>query len=137
MSSIRDVSVRDFMITNPVVFTPDTDLLDAVRVLIERRISGAPVIDDRGNLVGILTEGNFLKAALVAGYQGERGGTVGEHMSPAVEVVHAGDNLLDVAMRFVESGYKRYPVIQDNRLVGVLRRRDVLRAVIESFGVGR
>lgn len=137
MSSVKDISVRDFMSTNPVVFSPDTDLLDAIRMLVDRQISGAPVVDDRGNLVGVLTEGDFLKAALVAGYQGERGGLVSEHMSRQIDVVHPGDGLLDVAMRFVKTQYRRYPVVEDNRVVGVLARRDVLRAVIESLRGGR
>jgi CBS domain-containing protein len=133
MSPVRDISVRDFMIPDPVVFTPDTDLLDAVRMLVDRDISGAPVVDERGNLVGVLTERDFLEAALVAGYQGERGGRVSEYMSREIEVVHADDNLLDVAMRFVKTQYGRYPVVEDNRLVGVVGRRDVLRAVVESL----
>lgn len=136
MNPAREISIRDFMVVNPVVLAPDTDLLDAVRVLVDRRISGAPVVDERGNLVGVLTEGDFLKAALVAGYQGERGGRVAEYMTREVEAVHANDSLLDVAMRFVETKYRRYPVVEDNRLVGIVGRRDVLRAIIESLRSG-
>jgi len=121
------------MINKPVVFTRDTDLLDAVRILVDRRISGAPVVDERGNLVGVISERDFLKAALVAGYHGERGGPVGEYMSSDVEAVNADDSLLDVAMRFVETKFRRYPVIEDNRVVGVVARRDVLRAVVDTF----
>jgi len=91
---VKEVRVRDFMVTKPVVFTRETDLLDAVRVLVDRHISGAPVVDERGNLVGVLTERDFLKAA-------------------------------------------RYPVMEDNRVVGVVARRDVLRAVIDAFAPSR
>ncbi|NOQ84381.1 MAG: CBS domain-containing protein, partial [Myxococcales bacterium] len=100
---VKEVRVRDFMVTKPVVFTRETDLLDAVRVLVDRHISGAPVVDERGNLVGVLTERDFLKAALVAGYHGERGGCVGDYMTRDVEAVNADDSLLDVAARFVET----------------------------------
>jgi CBS domain-containing protein len=126
--------IRDFMVSKPVVFTSDTDLLDAVRVLVDRRISGAPVVDARGNLVGFLTERDFLRAALVAGYHGESGGCVGEYMSSDVQAVNADDSLIDVATRFIETKYRRYPVIEDNRVVGVVARRDVLRAVLDTFG---
>ncbi|MBW1832080.1 MAG: CBS domain-containing protein [Deltaproteobacteria bacterium] len=125
------------MVTKPVVFTRETDLLDAVRVLVDRHISGAPVVDERGNLVGVLTERDFLKAALVAGYHGERGGCVGDYMTRDVEAVNADDSLLDVAARFVETKYRRYPVMEDNRVVGVVARRDVLRAVIDAFAPSR
>ncbi len=137
MNRVKDVRVRDFMVTKPVVFTRNTDLLDAVRTLVDRRISGAPVVDEQGSLVGVLTERDFLKAALVAGYHGERGGCIGDYMSSDVVAVHADDNLLDVATRFVETKYRRYPVMEDNRVVGVVGRRDVLRAVIDAFGPRR
>lgn len=125
------------MTSKPTVFTRDMDLLDAVCVLVDRRISGAPVVDGRGNLVGVLTERDFLKAALIAGYHGESGGCVGDYMSPGVEVVNADDSLLDVGMRFVASKYRRYPVVEDNRVVGLVSRRDVLRAVIDALGSRR
>ena len=125
------------MVIKPVVFTRDTDLLDAVRILVDRRISGAPVVDGRGNLVGVLTERDFLRAALVAGYHGESGGCVGDYMSSDVEAVNADDSLLDVATRFVETKHRRYPVMEDNRVVGLVTRQDVLRAVIDTFGPRR
>lgn len=134
MTPVKEMRIRDFMVSKPVVFTSDTDLLDAVRVLVDRRISGAPVVDARGNLVGFLTERDFLRAALVAGYHGESGGCVGEYMSSDVQAVNADDSLIDVATRFIETKYRRYPVIEDNRVVGVVARRDVLRAVLDTFG---
>ncbi len=133
MKAVKGMRVRDIMVTKPVVFTSDTDLLDAVSTLVDKHITGAPVVDAQGNLVGLLTERDFLRAALVAGYHGERGGCVGDHMSRDVEAVNADDSLLDVATRFVETKRRRYPVIEDNRVVGVVVRRDVLRAVMRAF----
>ncbi len=133
MNPAKDMRVSDIMVTKPVVFTSDTDLLDAVCTLVDRHITGAPVVDARGNLIGLLTERDFLRAALVAGYHGERGGCVGDYMSRDVEAVNADDSLLDVATRFIETKRRRYPVIKDNRVVGVVVRRDVLRAVIRAF----
>ena len=133
MNPVKGMRVRDIMVTKPVVFTSDTDLLDAVSTLVDRHITGAPVVDARGNLVGLLTERDFLRAALVAGYHGERGGCVGDYMSRDVDAVNADDSLLDVATRFIETKRRRYPVIEDNRVVGVVVRRDVLRAVMRAF----
>ncbi|MDH3653061.1 MAG: CBS domain-containing protein [Myxococcales bacterium] len=133
MSTVKEMRVRDIMVTKPVIFTSDTDLLDAVSTLVDRRITGAPVVDARGNLIGLLTERDFLRAALVAGYHGERGGCVADYMTRDVEAVNADDNLLDVATRFIETKRRRYPVIEDNQVVGVVVRRDVLRAVIRAF----
>jgi len=134
MTSVKEIRVRDFMVPKPVVFTRGMDLLDAVCVLIDRRISGAPVVDDRGNLVGVLTERDFLRAVLVAGYHGEGGGCVEDYMTSDVRAVNADDSLLDVAALFIETKHRRYPVMEDNRLVGLVARRDVLRAVIDNLG---
>jgi CBS domain-containing protein len=134
MTSVKEIRVRDFMVPKPVVFTRDTDLLDAVCVLIDRRISGAPVVDERGNLVGVLTERDFLRAVLVAGYHGEISGRVEDYMTTEVRAVNADDSLLDVAALFIETKHRRYPVMEDNRIVGLVARRDVLRAVLDSFG---
>lgn len=133
MSSFKALRVRDFMTANPVVFSRDTRLLDAVYTLVDKRISGAPVVDDRGNLVGVLSERDFLKAVVVAGYHGERSGSVGDYMSSKVEAVHADDSLFDVASLFVKTKFRRFPVVEDNRVVGLLARRDVLRALIRTF----
>ena len=123
---------RDFMVPKPVTFSPDTALLDAAKVLVARRISGAPVIDSKGTLVGVLTERDLLEAALQAIYHDERGGRVGDHMSHDVQVVRADDALIDVAARFAEGKYRRFPVIEDNRVVGLVTRRDVLRVVLDA-----
>ena len=133
VTPIKEMRVRDFMLTKPVVFTPEMDLLDAVRILVDRRVSGAPVVDERGNLVGILTERDFLRATVVAGYHGEGGGRVGDYMSSPVQAVNAEDSLLDVAARFVEAKHRSFPVMEDNRVVGLVTRRDVLRVVIDAF----
>lgn len=130
---IKALRVRDFMTANPVVFTRDTRLLEAVHVLVEKRISGAPVVDGRGNLVGVLSERDILQAVVVAGYHGDQSGRVGDFMSTNAEAVHADDNLIEVASHFVKTKYRRFPVVEDNRVVGLIARRDALRALISAF----
>lgn len=137
MTPVKEMRVRDFMVTKPVLFTPDMDLLDAVSLLVNRRISAAPVVDDRGSLIGVLTEQDFLKAALVAGYHGESGGCVADYMTHEVQAVNADDSLLDVAMGFVETKYRGFPVMEDNRVVGYVTRRQVLRVVIDMLRPSR
>jgi CBS domain-containing protein len=126
--------VRDFMTPKPVVFAPGTDLMEAARTLINRKISGAPVVDEKGTLVGVLTERDFLQAVLVAGYHGERGGHVGDYMTAEVEAVNVDDTLVDVAKRFIDSKYRRFPVVDGNRIVGLVARRDVLKAILDTGG---
>jgi len=98
-------------------------------LMIEHRISGAPVVDEHGNLIGLLSEQDCLKVALSAGYHGEYGGRVSEYMTRDVRTVDADTSILEVAKLFLEEKLRRYPVMEGNRLVGQVSRRDVLKAL--------
>ena len=129
--SLKSCLVRDYMAGSLVTFKPDVDVLDAIHELVKHRIAGAPVVDDRGELIGMLSELDCLKVALNAGYYGDWGGPVVEYMSADVETVDADMNIVDLAQKFLDSRYRRFPVLQGNRLVGQISRRDVLRALGE------
>ena len=134
MKGVRDLQARDVMIKKPLVFSPERRLLDAVRMLVDQRVPGAPVVDERGSLGGALTERDFLEALVVAGYHAEEGGRVGDHMNPDVQTVQVDTSLFDVATLFAKTGYRWFPVVDENRVVGVVARREVLRAIIDAFG---
>jgi CBS domain-containing protein len=121
--------VKDYMARTLVTFKPDTDVLDAVHVLVNKRIAGAPVVDDAGNLLGMLSELDCMKVALDAGYHGNWGGPVSEFMTDGVETVDGDMSIIDLAQRFITSGYRRFPVMHGTRLIGQISRRDVLRAL--------
>ena len=121
--------VKDYMARTLVTFKPDTDVLNAVNTLVKHRIAGAPVVDDAGNIVGVLSELDCMKVALYAGYHGEYGGPVADYMSTDVKTVNAEMSIVDLAQLFVDTPYRRFPVTQQNRLVGQISRRDVLRAL--------
>ena len=114
-----------------VTFKPDTEIMDAIHELVHHRIAGAPVVDDKGDLVGMLSELDCMKVALNAGYYGDWGGPVSDYMTTAVESVDAEMNIVDLAQKFLDSGYRRFPVLRNNRLVGQISRRDALRALNE------
>ena len=126
---IKSCLVKDYMTKTLVTFKRDTNILDAIHTLVEHRIAGAPVVDDAGNLVGMLSELDCLKVALQAGYYGEYGGPVAEYMSGDVMTVNAEMSIVDLAQRFLDSRYRRFPVTDRNRLVGQISRRDALRAL--------
>jgi CBS domain-containing protein len=108
---------------------PEQDVIEASQMLSTRRISGAPVVDDTGNLAGILSDTDCIRALIKFGFDPDWRGLVSEFMSPKVETVDIDDSILDVAQRFVQIRYRRYPVMEDNRVVGVVSRADVLRAL--------
>ena len=126
--------VKDYMARTLVTFKPETEVLDAVQVLVEKRIAGAPVVDDDGSLIGMLSELDCLKIVLNAGYHGDWGGPVSEYMTVDTQTVDAEMSIVDLAQVFVTSRFRRFPVMHDNRLVGQISRRDVLRALAKLAG---
>ena len=127
---LHTIAVKDYMAAHLVTFTPETDILEAIHLLVEKRISGAPVVDKLGNIVGILSEKDCLEVALQSSFYGELGGRVAEFMSTQVATVDANASLVDVAKLFLESNFRRYPVVdEEGRLVGQISRRDVLKAL--------
>jgi CBS domain-containing protein len=125
----KSVVVKDYMARTLVTFKPETDVLDAVHELVKHRIAGAPVVDDSGNLVGMLSELDCLKVALHAGYHGDWGGPVADYMSNSVETVDGEMSIIDLAQTFLDTKFRRFPVVERNRLIGQISRRDVLRAL--------
>jgi CBS domain-containing protein len=123
------VTVEQYMSTALVAFSPEMDIHRAIKLLLTNRISGAPVLDDQGELVGILSKKDCLKIAFSASYYQEWGGKVAEFMSPEVQTVDAQSNIVEVAELFLNSRYRRFPVMRNGRLVGVISRHDVLRAL--------
>ena len=127
--SKKSCIVKDYMAKSLVTLKPDTDVLDAIHELVKHRIAGAPVVDDSGNLLGMLSELDCMKVALNAGYHGHWGGPVSDFMSDGVKTVDAEMSIIDLAQLFINSRFRRFPVMQGTRLVGQISRRDVLRAL--------
>lgn len=126
---LHDINVKDYMAGNVVTFSPDTDMMTAIAKLIELRISGAPVVDRMGNVVGMLSEKDCMRVALNAGYHEELAGDVKDYMCKEVQTVEADASIVEVAKMFLDTPFKRYPVMECNELVGQISRSDVLRAI--------
>jgi CBS domain-containing protein len=129
----RSLLVKDHMVTEVVTLHPDMEILRASQVLIGNDISGAPVLDQHGRLVGILTERDCLRVVLHAGYHAQPGGQVRDYMTPDPVAVAPEETILVVAERFITGSYRRYPVVDGGRLVGVISRRDVMRAMGQHY----
>jgi len=123
---LQSMTAKDCMNRNLVSVRPDDDVLAAVRVLVDNRISGVPVIDNIGNLLGIITEKDCMAIALSAGYHGQMGGKVSDYMSREVTSVDSGTPVVEIAEHFAKRNFRRLPVLESGRVVGVVSRRDVL-----------
>lgn len=125
---LKIVKVRDYMSTDLICLSPDTDLAKAIQTLLFHKISGAPVVDAQRRLVGMLSEGDCLKGILTGSYFEEESGAVESVMSQA-DTINADEDIVKAAEYFIRQGRRRLPVLDDGVLVGQISRRDVLRAV--------
>ena len=122
---------RDIMKQKLHTFSPDTDLEDAVRSLIKKGHSGAPVVDASGALVGVLSEFDCVSILAQAASDKWPMGHVSEHMTQEVETVPPTEDVFALSTRFNQGRHRRMLVVEDGRLVGIISRRDVLRAVLQ------
>jgi CBS domain-containing protein len=134
MTLKHGAKVRDYMTRKLVTLSPEMEVMEAVQVLVQKQISGAPVIDRFGTLVGMLSEKDCMRIVLNAGYFGEWGGRVSEYMRSPVATLDADTPLVEAAQLFAEKPYSRYPIVEDARLVGQISRSDVLRAIEKIAG---
>ncbi len=145
------MKVRDVMTAPVVTVGPETDLAAATSVMAERRISGLPVVDRGGRLVGMLTEGDLLRR-VETGTQGETPGflktlflagsvasdyvrtharKVEEIMTPDVVTVGPDEDLGEIVALMRRRRIRRVPVVADGHLVGIVSRADLIRALGE------
>ena len=99
--------------------------------LVPETVSELPVV------AGILTERDCMKVALHSGYHDSPYGLVRDYMSPNPEFVAPEQSIFTLAEKFIQGSFRRYPVIDNGRLVGIISRRDVLRAIDQRYGSKR
>lgn len=146
------LTVRDVMTTDVITVRPETPLADVARELVNRRISGVPVVDSGGAVLGIVSEADFLikgeghdgvhhrplarlfgestasraKLAKIAAT------TAGEAMTSPAETIGPSASVSHAAARMSQLKVNRLPVVDDGKLVGIVTRADLVRAYARS-----
>jgi len=127
---LQSVNLRDYMLPNPVKVRADDNVLDAMQVIIDNKISGVCVVDNDGNLVGILSELDCLRAVLGAIYNNSGIGSVSDHMATDnLVVAHPNEDIVDVAQDMLLKNKRRRPVVENGKLIGQITCRQLLSAV--------
>jgi CBS-domain-containing membrane protein len=146
------MKASDVMTRNVITVTPNTPILHAVRLMLQKNISGLPVVTTNGELVGMVTEGDFLRRSetgtqprhprwieillgpgkLAEEYVRSSGRRVREVMTPVVHTV-TEDTQLEEVVRLMERHHiKRVPVMRGTRVVGIVTRANLLRALVKT-----
>ena len=108
---------------------PYIDIKITLILLLKNKISGAPVLDENGNIIGVLSEIDCMETLIQDSYYHESRGSVSEYMSEKVTTVDAQMGIVDLAEFFVQKHFRRLPVVDHGKLVGQVSRRDVLKAI--------
>ena len=127
--TVEPQRVRDFMTTSLITVTTDTEVMRVINLLVQENVSGLMVVNDSGEFVGMVTERDCIQIALQVGYFDEVGGSIADYMSTDIHVVHPDDSLMDVGELFANSPFRQCPVIENDKLIGLICRRDVLSAI--------
>lgn len=134
--SSEDIKVSDYMSTNLITFRPEQSVLAVMNTLIKKKISGGPVVNNKNELVGIISEGDCMKQISSSRYHNHpmQDATVEDHMVKEVETIDGNMNLFDAVDKFLTAKRRRFPILEDGKLVGLISQKDVLKAALKLKG---
>lgn len=128
--------VSDYMTTDLITFKKDQSIYAVMDLLTKHDISGGCVVDENNKLIGIISEGDCMKHISDSQYYNMpiEDYTVEKHMTCNVETIDGNMNILDAAKKFIENKVRRFPIVQDGKLVGQISQRDILKAAMNLKG---
>lgn len=128
---VRYTLISEFMVRDLITFRKNTPINEAISIMLQRKISGAPVVDAKGVLVGMLSEKDCLRVLLDEGYYNcpQCDYTVADYMTTEVYTLRPTTDILTAAKKFINSNFRRFPVVDhQGLLMGQISRKDVLKA---------
>ena len=130
------LKVSDYMTRDLITFTPDQTIESVMQTLITNRISGGPVINEKEELIGIISEGDCIKQISESRYYNMpmQDKTIEKHMARNVETIDGNMNIFDAASKFLNAKRRRFPIVENGKLVGQISQKDVLKAAMKLKG---
>jgi len=135
-AEVSAITVNDFMTRDLITFRPEQTVEEVIQTLIKNKISGGPVVNQNNELVGVISEGDCLKQISESRYYNMpmEQHTVENRMAKDVETIDGNMNVFDAANKFLESKIRRFPIVENGKLVGQISQKDILKAAIELKG---
>jgi CBS domain-containing protein len=121
------IKAKDIMTTDVMTISPDATLADAIELLITREISGMPVIDGEGKIIGILTEKDILNFAFSGNLRNTK---VKEAMSSNITTFSPETDINTIALDISHHPYRRVPIVENGKVVGIIARRDIIKKAL-------
>ncbi|CAG7857774.1 hypothetical protein MCAMS1_02727 [biofilm metagenome] len=126
---LAKISVADYMTRRLVTHTKDDNVINAIKKMLDHKITCAPVLGEDGHLIGMFSEKDGMRVFLESVYDQGVSGKVGDFMTTEVVSVEAQSSIVDLAEKFQSSPIRSFPVYDQGKLVGIISRTDVLRAL--------
>lgn len=126
---MSEVIVREFMLEHPVTIKSNTPLVQAVELLLNKKIAGLPVVNELNEVTGFLSEYDCHKAMLMSSYHCDTPDTVSDIQHQNYVSVDPNVGIADVAIKLVSEASSMYLVIENKKLIGTLTRHDILKAL--------
>lgn len=139
-AAVKAPSVSDYMVRDLITFLPDTAIMDAIKTLLDNSIAGAPVLNNRKELVGLIDDKDCLRVLFDSSYHNQpvNQNTVSNYMTNVMKTITVHADIFEVADIFLSTKYKRLLVVDDQqRLVGQISRQDILRAINDIHTLAR
>ncbi|MDC6352160.1 CBS domain-containing protein [Zeaxanthinibacter sp. PT1] len=127
------LKVSDYMTRKLITFNPEQSVEEVIQKLIRYKISGGPVVNDKNELVGIISEGDCIKHISESRYYNMplENNKVSQHMVKDVETIDGNMNIFDAAKKFLETKRRRFPILEDGKLAGQISQKDILKATVK------
>lgn len=124
--------ITNFMTTDLITFKADTEITEVIDTLLEKRISGAPVLNDKHEIIGVIDDKDCLHVLVDSVYHNLpiRKRQVVAYMTDVYKTISVDSDIVDVANEFLNSNFKRLLVVDQNgKLLGQVSRRDILKII--------
>jgi len=131
------ILVSDYMTKKLITFKAEDSLDHVIHQLITYKISGGPVVNDLQELIGIISETDCIKHISESKYYNMPSDTdniVGKHMATEVETIDKNMTIFDAATKFINSKRRRFPIVENGKLIGQISQKDVLKAALKIKG---
>ena len=121
-------NVRALMTANPITIEKSAPIYDAMKLLVERQVTGLPVVDADGALVGIITEKDMLRLLYERDVSDS---AVSDFMTSNAVTFSPEDSIVDVCECLIQNNFRRVPIVENGKLAGIISRADIIRYILE------
>tara|TARA_B100000929_G_scaffold271148_1_gene241827 strand:+ start:130 stop:597 length:468 start_codon:yes stop_codon:yes gene_type:complete len=130
--TIQNILVKDYMSRDVITFRKSESIYSVMQELLNNKISGAPIINKHGKVVGIISETDIMKNIVDSQYYNMpiSKTTVSKYMKKSIDCISPNETIFEAASKFIKLKRKRFPVMISDKIVGIISRVDIIYAAV-------